>query len=186
MPFREGLAVNQPISHYAASKKAAEVCCYTYHHLYAIDVTIVRYFTVYGPAGRPDMSIFRFIKWINEGQPLELFGDGTQSRDFTYIDDIAEGTIRALKPLGYEVINLGNSTPHTMNEAIQLIEGYLHKPAVVNQQPFHKTDMRATWADISKAKAMLQWEPQIPFDEGLRRTVQWYIENATWLRQVSL
>jgi len=174
MPFREDAAVNRPISPYAASKKAAEVCCYTYHHLYHLDVTIVRYFTVYGPAGRPDMSIYRFIHWIDAGQPLILFGDGTQSRDFTYIDDIADGTVRALSPLGYEIINLGNSTPHTMNEAIQLIEKYLNKQAIVNQQPFQQTDMRATWADISKAKALLQWEPHVPFDEGLRRTVEWY------------
>jgi nucleoside-diphosphate-sugar epimerase len=103
MPFREDLPVNTPISPYAASKKAAEVMSYTYHYLFGIDVSVVRYFTVYGPAGRPDMSIFRFIKWIDEGTPIELFGDGTQARDFTYVDDIAIGTIKAMKPLGYEI-----------------------------------------------------------------------------------
>lgn len=103
MPFKEDLAVNTPISPYAASKKAAEVMCYTYHYLFGIDISVVRYFTVYGPAGRPDMSIFRFIKWIDGGTPIELFGDGTQARDFTYVDDIANGTIKALRPVGYEI-----------------------------------------------------------------------------------
>ena len=96
MPFKETLAVNRPISPYAASKKAAEAMCYTYHYLYGIDITILRYFTVYGPAGRPDMSIFRFIKCIDERKPVLVYGDGTQSRDFIYIDDIAKGTVKAL------------------------------------------------------------------------------------------
>lgn len=107
MPFKEDLAVNTPISPYAASKKAAEVMAYTYHYLFGIDVSVVRYFTVYGPAGRPDMSIFRFIKWIDEGKPIILYGDGSQARDFTYVDDIADGTILAMKNVGYEIINLG-------------------------------------------------------------------------------
>lgn len=111
-PFKEDLPVNTPISPYAATKKAAESMAYTYHYLYGIDVSILRYFTVYGPAGRPDMSSFRFIKWINEGLPLEIFGDGSQERDFTYVDDIARGTIKALKPLGYEIINLGGNKPY--------------------------------------------------------------------------
>ena len=127
MPFNEDLPVNTPISPYAASKKSAEVLCYTYHYLYGIDVSIVRYFTVYGPAGRPDMSVFRFIKWILEDKPLEVFGDGSQSRDFTYVDDIAEGTILATRPLGYEIINLGNNRPHSLMEMIGLIERYTGK-----------------------------------------------------------
>jgi len=111
-PFKEDLPVNTPISPYAATKKAAESMAYTYHYLYGIDVSILRYFTVYGPAGRPDMSSFRFIKWINEGLPLEIYGDGSQERDFTYVDDIARGTIKALKPLEYEIINLGGNKPY--------------------------------------------------------------------------
>ena len=107
MPFTEDLAVNTPISSYAASKKAAELMAYSHHYLYGIDVSICRYFTVYGPAGRPDMCIFRFIKWIVSGIPIELFGDGSQSRDFTFVDDIARGTIAATKSVGYEVFNLG-------------------------------------------------------------------------------
>ena len=109
LPFKESLAVSTPISPYAASKKAAEEMAYVYHYLYGIDVTILRYFTVYGPAGRPDMSPFRFIKWIAEGTPIRLYGDGSQSRDFTYVDDIARGTVLALKKTGYKIINLGGA-----------------------------------------------------------------------------
>ena len=107
MPFTEDLAVNEPLSPYAASKKAGELMAYSYRKLYQIDVSVVRYFTVFGPAGRPDMSIFRFIKWIDEGMPIEMFGDGSQSRDFTYVGDIARGTIAAIEHVGYQIINLG-------------------------------------------------------------------------------
>ena len=176
MPFRETLPVNTPISPYAASKKAAEAMCYSYHYLYGIDVTIVRYFTVYGPAGRPDMSVYRFIKWIDEGKSLEVFGDGSQSRDFTYVDDIAEGTVRALKNVGFEVINLGGHSPHTLSEMIALIEKHAGKKAKMTKKPFHKADMKATWADISQAKRLLGWTPKISLDEGIRRSVQWWRE----------
>jgi len=186
MPFNEDLPVNTPISPYAASKKSAEVLCYTYHYLYGIDVSIVRYFTVYGPAGRPDMSVFRFIKWILEDRPLEVFGDGSQSRDFTYIDDIAEGTILATKPLGYEIINLGNNRPHSLMEMIGLIERYTGKKARFEMRDFHKADMKATWADISKAKSLLGWEPKVSLEEGIKRTVEWTIENWDWIKDVRL
>jgi len=132
MPFRENLPVNTPISPYATSKKAAEAMAYTYHYLYGLDVTILRYFTVYGPGGRPDMAIFRFIRWMMEGVPLKIYGDGSQARDFTYLDDIAEGTVRALKPAGYEIINLGNNHPYPLSEAIKLIEKYTGKKAHFN------------------------------------------------------
>ena len=149
MPFVESLAVNTPISPYAASKKAAEVMAYSYHFLFGIDVSVVRYFTVYGPAGRPDMSIFRFIQWIDQGVPIELFGDGSQSRDFTYVDDIASGTIAALKPVGYEIINLGGGNqPISMNTVIATLEDLLRKKAKINYRDFHKADLKSTWADI--------------------------------------
>ncbi|SHK31503.1 SDR family NAD(P)-dependent oxidoreductase [Thermocrinis minervae] len=186
MPFTEDLPVNTPISPYAASKKAAEVISYTYHYLYGIDVSVLRYFTVYGPAGRPDMSIFRFIKWALEEKPLEVFGDGAQSRDFTYIDDIAEGTIKALKPLGYEIINLGNNNPHTLQEVINLIEDYTGKKVSVQNREFHKADMKATWANIEKAKRLLDWEPKVSLEEGIGRTVEWFLENWDWLKEVRL
>jgi len=186
MPFKEDLPVNTPISPYAASKKSAEVIAYTYHYLYGIDVSVVRYFTVYGPAGRPDMSVFRFIKWIMEEKPLEVFGDGSQSRDFTYIDDIAEGTILALKPLGYEIINLGNNQPHKLSEVIRLIEEFTGKTARVENREFHKADLKATWADITKARELLGWQPKVSLKEGIRRTVDWFKENWHWLKDIKL
>ncbi|MBF0330320.1 MAG: SDR family NAD(P)-dependent oxidoreductase [Candidatus Omnitrophica bacterium] len=186
MPFKESLPVNTPISPYAASKKAAEVMAYTYHYLYGIDVSVVRYFTVYGPAGRPDMSVFRFIKWIDEGRPMELFGDGSQSRDFTYVDDIAAGSIKALKRVGYEVINLGGSDPHDINRMIALIEKHLGKKALRNEMPFHKTDMKATWADTAKAKKLLGWTAKVSLEKGIARTVDWYLANKKWVSKIKL
>ena len=187
MPFNESLPVNTPISPYAASKKAAEVTAYTYHYLFDIDVSVVRYFTVYGPAGRPDMSIFRFIKWIDQDQPIELFGDGSQSRDFTYVDDIARGTIAAMRPLGYEIINLGGGNqPVSMNQIIGELETLLGKQARIEHRPFHQADMTSTWADISKAKELLDWEPKIPVSEGLQRSVQWYRANLPWSAELQL
>ena len=187
LPFQEDLAVNTPISPYAATKKAAEAMSYTYHHLFGLDVSVLRYFTVYGPAGRPDMSPFRFIKWIDEGTPIELFGDGSQSRDFTHVDDIAEGTIRALRPLGYEIINLGGGQkPYSIKYMIEKIEGLLGKKAVIDKKPFHKADMMETWADITKAKKLLGWEPKIGFDEGFEDTVRWHKENRDWIMDLKV
>ena len=187
MPFTEALAVNTPISPYAASKKAAEVMAYSYHYLYGIDVSIVRYFTVYGPAGRPDMSIFRFIKWIDCGEKLELFGDGGQSRDFTYVEDIARGTILAAKSVGYEIINLGGGkNPISLNTVIGMIEKHLGKKAIIDSREFHIADIKETWADISKAENLLGWKPQISFDEGLKLSVEWYNQNREWVTKVKL
>ena len=181
-PFSEELPVNTPISTYAASKKAAEVLCYGYHHLFDLDITILRYFTVFGPAGRPDMSIYRFIKWIDEGTPLEIFGDGSQCRDFTYVDDIARGTILGLKPLGYEVINLGGGRkPVTMNEVIAILERMLGKKAICVHKPFHKADINETAAAIGKAKRLLGWMAEVELETGLQRTVDWYLANKEWL-----
>jgi len=186
MPFKESLPVNTPISPYAVSKKAAEMMAYTYHYLYGLDVTILRYFTVYGPAGRPDMATFRFIKWIMEGIPLEIFGDGCQKRDFTYIDDIARGTIRALKPLRYEIINLGNNHPYKLSEVIKLMEKYIGEEARFKYKEFHKADMKTTWADINKARGLLGWSPQVGLEEGIKRTVEWTKNNWEWIRKIKM
>lgn len=187
MPFIETLPVNTPISPYAASKKAAEAIAYSYHHLYGIDVSVLRYFTVYGPSGRPDMSILRFIKWIDEQTPITLYGDGSQSRDFTYVDDIAEGTIKALKPLGYEVINLGGgNNPISMNTIIGKLEQLIGKKAIIDNKPFNKADMLETWANIDKANRLLKWEPKISLDEGLRKSVNWYKENVDWIKDIDV
>jgi nucleoside-diphosphate-sugar epimerase len=178
MPFLETLPVNTPISPYAASKKAAEVMAYTYSFLYGLDVSIVRYFTVYGPAGRPDMSVFRFIKWIDDGAELELFGDGTQARDFTYVDDIARGTIAALKPVGYEIVNLGGgNNPVDLMTVIGMIEKHLGKKAKIKNAEFHIADVKSTWADISKADRLLGWKPKVSLEDGIRQSVEWHLAN---------
>ncbi len=186
MPFKEELPVNTPISPYAASKKSAEMMAYSYHNLYDLDITIFRYFTVYGPAGRPDMSIFRFIKWCLEGKQLEIFGDGTQKRDFTFVDDVAKGTVAGLKKVGYEVINLGNNKPNELKYAIKLIEKFTEKKADLNYKEFHKADMMATWANIEKAKRLLDWEPEISLEEGIEETVKWTLDNRNWLQHIKV
>lgn len=187
MPFTESLAVNTPISAYAASKKSAEMMAYSHHYLYGIDVSICRYFTVYGPSGRPDMCIFRFIKWIDEGMPIELFGDGTQSRDFTFVDDIARGTIAAIKPVGYEIFNLGGGNqPVSLNTIIEKLELLIGKKAIVENKPFHKADIKSTWADIRKADSMLDWRPTVSLDDGLAACVNWYLDNQPWSSQIKL
>jgi nucleoside-diphosphate-sugar epimerase len=187
MPFTEELAVNEPLSPYAASKKAGELMAYSYHKLYQMDVSVVRYFTVFGPAGRPDMSIFRFIKWIDEGNPIEMFGDGSQSRDFTYVDDIARGTIAAIQNVGYEIINLGGGrNPVSLNTIIEKLETLIGKKAVIDNKPFHVADLMETWADIEKAKNLLAWEPKVSLDEGLEKSVSWYMQNRNWLREVQV
>jgi UDP-glucuronate 4-epimerase len=183
-PFREDANTNYPLSPYAASKKAAETLCYTYHYLHGIDVTVLRYFTVYGPAGRPDMSLFRFVQWISEGQPVLVYGDGKQSRDFTYVDDIARGTIFGLQPLGYQVINLGSDEPVVLMDAIRLVEQLVGREAHLEKRPRHAADILATWADVSKAEETLAWRPQVRFEDGMARLVHWYQTNRDWARDI--
>ena len=185
-PYREDADTSRPLSPYAASKKAAEALCYTYHYLHGLDVTVLRYFTVYGPAGRPDMSLlhgldvtvlryftvygpagrpdmslFRFIQWITEDRPVLVYGDGTQSRDFTYIDDIARGTVAALKLSGFNVINLGSDRPVVLNDAIRLIESLVGRRAQIKFESAHAADVKAAWANIDRPRERLDWEPQV-------------------------
>ena len=184
MPYREDADTSRPLSPYAASKKAAEALCYTYHYLYGLDVTVPRYFTVYGPAGRPDMSLFRFVQWISEGRPVVVFGEGQQSRDFTYVDDIARGTIAALRPVGYELFNLGSDQPLVLMDAIRLIEKLVGREAQLEFRPRHPADVLATWADITRARADLSWEPKVPVEQGIEKLVQWYQANRAWARDI--
>jgi nucleoside-diphosphate-sugar epimerase len=187
MPFVETLPVNTPISPYAASKKAAEVLAYSYHNLYGLDISVVRYFTVFGPCGRPDMCIFRFAEWTQKEKPIELFGDGEQSRDFTFVDDIARGTIAAQKQLGYEIINLGGgNNPVSINYIIEQIESEIGKKSEVQRKPFHKADMMTTWADISKAQRLLGWSPKVSIDDGIVRTVHWHKANRSLLDNIQM
>lgn len=184
-PFREDADTDHPLSPYAASKKAAEVVAYTYHYLYGIDVTVLRYFTVYGPAGRPDMSIFRFVQWISEDRPVIVYGDGTEERDFTYVDDIARGTVAGLRQVGYEIINLGSDHPVQVNEAIRVVENLVDRKARRVQADRHPADIRATWADIGKAARLLDWRPQTDFSAGVTRAVDWYRANRAWAKDIS-
>jgi nucleoside-diphosphate-sugar epimerase len=184
MPYRETQDTSRPLSPYAASKKGAEALCHTYHYLYDLDVTVFRYFTVYGPAGRPDMSLFRFTQWIFEGRPVTIYGDGTQQRDFTYVDDIARGTIAGLKPLGYEIINLGSDTPVVLMDTVRLIEKLSGKEANLVYEPRHPADVFATWASIEKAERLLGWRPQTSYEAGIAALVAWYREHRDWAKDV--
>jgi nucleoside-diphosphate-sugar epimerase len=178
------MSTSRPLSPYAASKKGAESLCFSYHYLYGFDVIVLRYFTVYGPAGRPDMSLFRFVQWINEGKQVQVFGDGQQSRDFTYVDDIARGTIAALQMSGYSTFNLGSDQPVLLMDAIRSVERCLGKSARIEFQKAHPADVPATWANISRARNQLKWAPQVNFEEGVRRLVDWYKENREWASQI--
>ncbi len=185
MPFVESRPVDRPLSPYAASKKAAEVMAFTYHHLFDFDVTVFRYFTVYGPAGRPDMAPFRFIRWIHQGTPITVYGDGSQTRDFTFVDDIARGTILGLQSTGYEIINLGGGKePVALIDLIRMMEEKLGRKAEIRWEEAHAADMKHTSADIAKAKQLLGWVPQVDLSEGLDRSIGWYLENESWAREI--
>jgi nucleoside-diphosphate-sugar epimerase len=183
-PYREEMNTDRQLSPYAATKKAAEAMAYTYHFLHKLDVSVLRYFTVYGPAGRPDMTPLRFVQRIREGRPITVFGDGSQSRDFTYVDDIAQGTIAALRPVGYEIFNLGSDEPLKLSAMIGLIEELTGQKARIEYRPWHPADMMATWADIAKARRMLGWSPKTGFREGMGRLAAWYEENRAWAGKI--
>lgn len=183
-PTPETASSSEPLQPYAASKKGAEALAHSYRYLHNIDVSIVRYFTVYGPAGRPDLAIFRFVQRIAEGQPIRVNGDGEQSRGFTYIDDIASGSIAALKPLGHEIINLGGHEVITINDLITLTEEIVGKKAIVQYGPPDLADMRSNWADVSKARAILGWEPRFSLREGITRLFEWYRAEREWAKEI--
>ncbi|MCX7607708.1 MAG: GDP-mannose 4,6-dehydratase [Anaerolineales bacterium] len=184
IPTPETASTDNPPQPYAASKKAAETLCYTYHSLYGLDISIVRYFTVYGPAGRPDMSMFRFIQWITEGKPVQLYGDGEQSRGFTYVDDIARGSLAALKPVGFDIFNLGGHEAIRMKDLISLLEERIGKKAIVQHLPPNPGELSANLADVSKARRLLGWEPEVSLQEGIQRTIAWYNAERTWAKEV--
>ena len=184
LPTPETAPSNKPLQAYAASKKAAEAMAHAYHFLYGVDVSVVRYFTVYGPAGRPDMVMFRFCKWIYEDMPVHLFGDGDQSRGFTYVDDIARGTISALKLVGYEIINLGGHEVMTINELITGLEKKVGKEAEIVFHTKHPADMYTSQADVSKAKSLLGWEPKVSLEDGIEKLVDWYKSERAWVKNI--
>ena len=184
LPTPETYQSDLPLQVYAATKKSAEVLCHVFHYLYGLDVTVFRYFTVYGPAPRPDMVMFRFAQWISEGRPVRVNGDGEQSRGFTYLDDIARGTLLGLKPLGYEIINLGGHEVIKINDLIRLIETLTGQKAQVEYHPVHPADMATNWADVTKAYRMLDWNPSMRLTQGVSSLVNWYNQERAWAKDI--
>jgi UDP-glucuronate 4-epimerase len=175
VPFSESDSVDFPISPYAATKKAGELLCHTYSHLYDINMTCLRYFTVYGPRQRPDLAIHKFSKLIEAGKPIPVYGDGSMQRDFTYVDDIIDGTVAAINNCeGYEIYNLGESKPMRLDELIMEIEKALGKKATINRLPMQPGDVYQTYADITKAKEDLSYEPKTELADGLTKFVKWF------------
>lgn len=183
-PTPESADSSRPLQPYAASKVGAEAMCHAYHFLHGIDVTIFRYFTVYGPAGRPNQAMFRFVQWISEEQPVVLYGDGEQTRGFTYLDDIARGTIAGLQPLGYEVINLGGHEVVSVNALVQMMEEKIGKKANIIRKQAHPADMLTNQADVSKAKRLLGWQAETTLNEGVQALIDWYYAERDWAKQV--
>ncbi|MEN2985798.1 MAG: SDR family NAD(P)-dependent oxidoreductase [Thermodesulfovibrionaceae bacterium] len=186
VPFKVTDSTDSPLAPYPASKKASEVFCYCYHYLYNLNTIIPRFFTVYGPLGRPDMSIFKFIKKIDSGESIIVYGDGKQKRDFTFIDDIADVTVKCLTLEGYKILNLGNDRPVELIYVINIIEDLLSKKAKIHWYPPHPADISITWADITETKYLIDWIPKVTIEEGLKRTVNWYIENRELLREIKI
>ena len=174
VPFSEDDNVDFPISPYAATKKAGELIGHTYHHLYGLDVTCLRFFTVYGPRQRPDLAIHKFARLIDQGRPIPIFGDGTMMRDFTYLDDILDGVIAAMERCrGYHIYNLGESRPICVNDLIAELETALHRKAHREYHPRQPGDVDRTYADVRRAIRDLGYEPRTPILEGLKRFVAW-------------
>ena len=173
--FSEDESVDNPVSPYAASKKACELLAYTYHHLYQLNVSGLRFFTVYGPRGRPDMAPFKFIDRVSRGVEIQQFGDGSSSRDYTYISDIVDGVVRAIdRPHAYEVFNIGKGSGTSLKEFIDLVQKHTDKKATIKVMPDQPGDVPYTCADVSKARRLLGYNAKIPFEEGILRTVTWY------------
>lgn len=183
-PTPETASSSEPLQPYAASKKGAEAMTHAYHHLYGLNTTVLRFFTVYGPAGRPDLALFRFVQWIIEGRPVHIFGDGEQSRGFTYIDDISRGIIAALKPLGHTVINLGGHEVITINKLVSLIEDLTGKKAQVVHGPPNPADMATNWADVTRARELLGWAPEFDMRRGTQKLIDWYLAERSWANKV--
>ncbi len=179
IPFSETDNVDNPISPYAATKKAGELICYTYHHLYNMKITCLRFFTVYGPRGRPDMAPYLFTDWIYNGKPIKRFGDGSTKRDYTFITDIVKGVVASIdKELDFEIINLGNNKPVMLNDFIKTIEKVTGKKAVIKELPMQPGDVDITYADVSKAEKLLGFKPTTSIEEGMKKFFEWYKKNV--------
>lgn len=175
VPFAETDFVDEPISPYAATKKACELLCHTYHHLYGLDVACLRFFTVYGPGQRPDLAIHKFARLMMSGQPIPRYGDGSTSRDYTYIDDVVQGVLAALdRSKGYRVYNLGNHRTVTLQELIASLAAALGVEPQIEEMQMQAGDVPRTWADISRAQQELGYQPTTPFDVGIHKFAEWY------------
>jgi len=175
VPFAESDPIFNPISPYAATKLAGEALCHVYHHIYGLDVVCLRFFTAYGPRQRPDLAIHKFTRAIVAGKPIDFFGDGKSQRDYTHIDDILQGVLAALdRPLGFAIINLGESQTIELSRLVQLIEQATGLTAKLNRQPMQPGDVPVTFADITKARKVLGYKPQIKIEDGIPKFVQWF------------
>ena len=179
VPFKETDDVNEPISPYAATKRAGELICHTFHHLYGLPIACLRFFTVFGPRQRPDLAIHKFTRLIDNGQPVPFFGDGSTSRDYTFVDDIVDGIRAAIDRIpqhGFRIYNLGGSSPVSLADLVAGIERAVGKPANLDRQPMQPGDVERTYADVSLAASELGYSPKVSLDEGLRRFAAWYRE----------
>jgi len=180
VPFAESDPIFAAISPYAASKLACEALGHVYHHVYGLDVAMLRFFTVYGPRQRPDLAIHKFAKLINAGKPIPVFGDGSTARDYTYVTDTVDGVIACTqKQLGFEIFNLGESQTVTLSYLIELIEKELGKKAIIDRQPPQPGDVPITFADISKARAKLDYNPHIKIEQGIKMFIEWFRKNQS-------
>jgi UDP-glucuronate 4-epimerase len=178
VPFSESDPIFSAISPYAASKLACEALGHVYHHVYGMDIAMLRFFTVYGPRQRPDLAIHKFAQLINAGKPIPVFGDGTTARDYTYVTDTVDGVMACTQQeFGYEIFNLGESQTVTLNKLIELLEYFLGKKAVIDRQPLQPGDVPITFADISKARASLGYHPSVKIERGIRLFVDWFRRN---------
>jgi UDP-glucuronate 4-epimerase len=183
--FSEEEVVDNPVSPYAATKKACELLAYTYHHLYNLNVSALRFFTVYGPRGRPDMAPFKFIDRVSRGVEIQQFGDGSSSRDYTYIDDIVDGVVRSIdRPYPYQIFNLGKGSGTSLKDFIDLVQKHTGKVAKIKVMPDQPGDVPYTCADVSKAAYLLGYQSRVTFEEGIRRTVAWYKESYEEKREI--
>jgi len=175
LPFHEDQPIATPLSPYAASKIAGEAICYTYHHLYGLPITCLRFFTVFGPRQRPDLAINKFVRLVFAGEKIPRYGDGSSSRDYTFVGDVVRGVrLAAERDLGFSIINLGNSRPLTLSELIAAVERVTDRPAAIEQLPPQPGDMVHTYADVTRAHELLGWQPTTPFDDGLAAFVEWW------------
>jgi UDP-glucuronate 4-epimerase len=180
VPFSERDPIFSAISPYAASKLACEALGHVWHHIYKMDVAMLRFFTVYGPRQRPDLAIYKFIKLMTAGKPIPVFGDGSAARDYTFITDTIDGIIACTKQeFGYEIFNLGESETVSLSRMIELLEAALGKKAVIDRQPLQPGDVPITFADISKARERLGYKPQVKFEEGVKLFVEWFKKSET-------